>query len=88
MTYQKALRTRDAAHAKGLSKEAGKMKQVATGARDMENGHRRVLGLNFGVGTSANLSVCRKAGMQACLCRSSTVNLMNHECCQFVAFMI
>jgi hypothetical protein len=88
MTYQKALLLRDVAHATGLSKEAAKMKRVATGARDMENGHRRVLGPNFGAGPSGNFSVCRKAGMQACICRSSTVNLMNHECCQFVAFMI
>jgi hypothetical protein len=88
MSYQEDFPPRDAAQATGLSREARKMKRVATGAHDMENGHRRVLGPNFGAGASGNLSVCRKAGMQACICRSSTVNLMNHECCQFVAFMI
>jgi hypothetical protein len=88
MTYQKALLPRDGAHAKGLIKDARKMKRVATGAHDMENGHRRVLGPNFGAGPSGNFSVCRKAGMRACICRSSTVNRMNHECCQFVAVMI
>jgi len=88
MTYQKDLLPRDIAHAQGLSKEAGKMKRVATGAHDMENGHRRVLGPNFDAGSSGNFSFCRKAGMRACICRSSTVNPMNHECCQFMAVMI
>jgi hypothetical protein len=64
------------------------MKPVATGAHDMENGHRRVLGPNFGASLCGHFSICRKVRMRACNMPQQQSESMNHECCQFMAFMI